>query len=260
MLSEIQPKANYSILRDDIIPDPFNLNEELNSIDKHHRRQRRMSTCCDDRYILFVLDTSGSIGNTTFAYTVESLSNLSSMFCKKAKIAAISFGSHIYHEFCFNCFGNDDEFRDQLKNAISSIPYRGGTTNTGRALKCVCDKILTTACGLPNKEKYKECPAPIDVVVLTDGDSNGPLDVCQAAKCLHDQELYDVNTFAIGLNNFNHAELDCIVDQHNLDVKNIFYMEDFDEFHELIDAVIEYLSKNDPNGQPRTCYNPNKLL
>lgn len=259
MMSEHYPHANFPVLQDDIIPHPFNLDEELNAIKKHHRRQRRMSPCCDDRYVLFVLDTSGSIGSTTFTNMVKSLSELVPLFCKNTRIAAITFGSDIYHEFCFNCFENDD-FRTDLKNAVLSIPFHGGATHTGRALKCSCDEILTTACGLPSEEEYKECPAPIDVVVLTDGHSNGPLDVCETAKCLHSQTLYDINTFAIGVNNFDQAELDCIVDQNDLNVNNIFYMDDFDEFSLLIQNVITYLLTLDSDGNYRTCYNPNKLL
>ena len=35
--------------------------------------------------------------------------------------------------------------------------------------------------------------------VLTDGHSNGSLDICQTAKCFHDQTLYNINIFAIGM-------------------------------------------------------------
>ena len=258
--SELHSHASYPVLHDSITPEPFNLHDQLKAIDKHHRRQRRMSPCCDDRYVLFILDTSGSIGNETFIKMVDSLSQLVPLFCKNTRIAAITFGTHVYHEFCFNCFENDDVFRSQLKDAVNSIPYHGGSTKTGRALKCACDEILTTACGLPSEAEYKRCPAPIDVVVLTDGHSNGRLDVCQTAKCLHDQSLYDINTFAIGVDNFNQAELDCIVDQNDLNVNNIFYIDNFTELYTLVQEIVTYLSTPGPGGGYRTCYNPNRLL
>lgn len=219
-----------------------------------------MTPCCNDRYVLFILDTSGSVGHITFKKLVESLSKLVPLFCKNTKIAAMTYGSHIYHEFCFNCFESDDTFRTNLRKAMSSIPYHGGFTHTGRAIQCACDEILTTACGLPTEEKYKECPAPIDVVILTDGRSNGPLDVCKTAKCLHNQAIYDVNTFAIGVKNFNQAELDCIVDQNDLNVKSIFYMDNFKELESLIKEAVNYLVTPGLDGKFRTCYNPNKLL
>ena len=133
-------------------------------------------------------------------------------------------------------------------------------THTRRAFKCVCDEILTTGCGLPSEKDYKECPAPIDVVVLTDAHSNGPLDICQTAKCLHNQNLYDINIFAIGVNNFHQAEMDCIVNQHDLSVNNIFYMENFNELGILIQKIAVYLQTRDPYNNLRTCYNPNKSL
>ena len=259
-MSEIRSHPSFPVLHDDIIPEPYNLDDQLKVIDKHHRRQRRMSPCCDDRYVLFILDTSGSIRSPIFAKMVKSLSDLVPLFCKNTRIAAMTFGSHIYHEFCFNCFENDDVFRSKLKKAVSSIPFHSGSTHTGRALKCACDEILTTACGLPSEQDYKECPAPIDVVVLTDGRSNGPLDVCQTAKCLHDQTVYDINTFAIGVNNFDQAELNCIVDQNDLNVDNIFYIDDFTELSTLIQEIVTFLSTPGPGGAYRTCFNPNRLL
>ena len=36
MMSEHYPHASYAVLQDDIIPQPFNLYDELNAISKHH--------------------------------------------------------------------------------------------------------------------------------------------------------------------------------------------------------------------------------
>ena len=187
---------------------------------------------------------------------VNKLSTLVPLFCDNTKVAAITFGSSIYHEFCFNCYEGK-----QLNTALSSIPYRGGSTHTGRAVKCACEEILTIPCGLPSTNEYQNCPAPIDVIIITDGKSNGPLDVCKEAKCLHQQSLYDVNTFTIGVGNYNRKELDCIADQDNLNVNHIFYMKDFDELEKFLQKVIVYLQTpidpqrpNDPNNYHK-CYN-----
>ena len=259
-LSELHSHPSLSALHPNITPEPYDLDDQLKVIKKHHHIRRRMSTCCSDRYVLFVLDTSGSIGQTKFTSMVNSLSRLVPLFCKNTRVAAMTFGTDIYHEFCFDCFENDDKYRTKLRQAVSSIPYHGGSTRTGRALKCACEEILKEKCGLPKEKDYKECPGPIDVIVLTDGHSNGPLDVCQTAKCLHDQNVYDVNTFAIGVNNFNQAEMDCIVDQNDLNVDNIFYMNDFNELETLITDIHMYLQQPSPGGIPRSCYNLNKLL
>ena len=76
-------------------------------------------------------------------------------------------------------------------------------THTGEAVKCACDNILTIPCGLPDNDSYRRCPAPIDVVIITDGYSNGPLDVCEEAKCFHNHNFYDISTFSIGVGHYN---------------------------------------------------------
>jgi len=206
-----------------------------------------------------MLDTSGSIGYVVFKKMVATLSDLIPLFCDNTKVAAMTFGSHVYHEFCFNC-------HDQatIRDAIKSIPYHHGWTHTGKAVKCACEEILTIPCGLPNRNDYQSCPAPIDVIVITDGESNGPLDVCEEAKCLHQQTFYDVNTFTIGVGNYNQEELDCIVDQNDLNINHIFDMKDFYELEKFLKMVIQYLQKPidpenplDPHNY-RLCYDINK--
>ena len=206
LLHEMSPAHKiYQPLNEDITPIQFDLQNHLSNIREHHRQRR---SACHDRYLLFILDTSGSVGSATFSRMVNNLSVLVPLFCDNTKVAAITFSSEIYHHFCFNCYN-----MQEAKSAIASIKYRGGLTHTGRTLKCTCEEILTASCGLPSEDEYRNCPAPIDVIVITDGHSNGPLDVCEQAKCLHNHPFYDINTFTIGVKNYNQKELDCIVDQ-----------------------------------------------
>ena len=249
---------DLQMLQKEISPQQFDLQHHLSAI-REHNRQRRQTSTCHDRYLLFMLDTSGSIGKSTFTRMVNKLSLLAPLFCDNTKIAAMTFGSQIYHEFCFDCHNPI-----HLSSAIASIKYHGGSTKTGRAVKCACDKILTIPCGLPSRDDYQNCPAPIDVIVITDGYSNGPLDVCAQAKCLHQQSFYDVNTFTIGVGNYNQRELDCIVDKNDLNLSHIFNMESFDDLEEFITQVLQYLQtpidKNKPASDPtnyRTCFDIN---
>ena len=269
-LSLLKEVSNYykklqsvPIIDNSIIPEPFDLKYYLNAA-QAHRRKRRMSSNrrCNstDRYLLFMLDTSGSIGSAAFTRMTTKLSELVFYFCGNTKIAAMTFGSHIYHEFCFNC--KDINREDQILDAIKNIPYHGGLTHTGEALKCACDNILTIPCGLPKRRKYRKCPAPIDIVMITDGHSNGQLDACEEAKCLHNHPFYDISTFSIGVgNNINEVELDCIKNLDSDDLGHIFFdVDSFDELEELIGKVIEYLSTpidDDPSSGEETyhkCY------
>ena len=106
----------------------------------------------------------------------------------------------------------------------------------------------------------------IDVVIITDGKSNGNLDVYEEAKCLHNHSFYNISTFSIGIGNYNTAELNCIEDGDN-DNGHIFDFDDFNELEELIQIVIDYLTTpinstlppDDPTNY-HLCYNLNKPL
>ena len=263
--SDHKPQAMQS-LDDSIIPEPYNFNYHLDTALAHQSRRKRMSMNCNDRYLLFMLDTSGSIGKKTFTRMVSNLSQLVPLFCGNTKIAAMTFGSHIYHEFCFKCDVNNGQNIFAMEEAIKSIPYHGGWTHTGEAVKCACDNILTIPCGLPKRKEYRKCPAPIDVVIITDGKSNGDLDVCEEVKCFGSHNFYDISTFSIGIGNTPDTdELKCIQDLDQDNTGHIFFdIENFEELEELIKEVIEYLSTPiDPSSDNPTyhlCYDLNDPL
>ena len=212
-----------------------------------------------------MLDTSGSIGETVFKSVVLLLSGLIPLFCRNTKVAAITFGLHTYQEFCFNSPANNQTSEIQL--ALQNIPYHGGLTYTGEAIKCVCDKVLTKKCGLPGKRHYKNCKAPIDVVVITDGYSNGHLSICEAAKCFHNtSDIYDVNTFTIrvgdNIGQDEQDELDCIQGK-NSHFSHIFNIEDVDALKRFFRKMKRILKtpQDSGNGQPpsyRQCFDVNR--
>ena len=263
--SNDKPQAIKS-LNNNIIPEPFNLTYHMQAAQAHYHKRRRRMTTCNDRYLLFMLDTSGSIGKASFTHMVSNLSELVSLFCGNTKIAALTFGSHTYHEFCFRCSVNNEESISELKEAIKNIPYHSGMTHTGEAIKCACDNILTIPCGLPKRKKYRNCPAPIDVVVITDGYSNGPLDVCEEAKCLHNHNFYDISTYSIGVGNYNETELLCLENHDDDNEGHIFFdMDDFDELEKLLQTIIDFLLTpiDDPSSDEptyRKCYDLNEPL
>ena len=93
--SDHKPQTMQS-LDDSIIPEPYDFNYHLDTAQAHRRRKRMSMNNCTDRYLLFMLDTSGSIGKNTFTRMVLNLSQLVSLFCGNTKIAAMTFGTHIY--------------------------------------------------------------------------------------------------------------------------------------------------------------------
>ena len=120
-------------------PIPFDMN-------LHGHRYRRTSHC-DHQYVLFLLDTSGSIGETDFCRMNCLLSDLVQWFCHPISVAAMTF-SHTFHkEFCFDSFDNTCAGRNGAKSAIRNLAYRGGgltlvTPSTVHLLRCSWREIV----------------------------------------------------------------------------------------------------------------------
>ena len=218
-------------------PLPFNWNE-------HHTRFRRQTRNCgssNTQYILFLLDTSGSIGRRDFTRMKNALSELSALVCKPVKIAAMTFNHEFKLEFCFDCFDNNCGGRKQTENSIKGIDYRGGLTHTAGATECACSFLLSTRCGLPVDAGC------IDVVYITDGESNDPTrEICDEVECLHNR--LGVNTYAMGIGNYDRNELQCISSAST--TTNIFSFETFDEFVNATNRVIQRLIDPPPDATP----------
>lgn len=223
-----------------------NSNPHTFKMNEHGRRFRRQANpSCDPnaiQHVLFLLDTSGSIGTDSYERMKDALSELVKFFCTPIQVAVMTFNEDYKLEFCFNCFDNDLHGRSRTANAIKDIEYRSGYTHTGGAAKCVCDRVLH---GLPTDAKC------INVVFLTDGMSNDPsYEICEEVKCLHTR--LGVNTYAIGIDKFNADELECIVEASSS--MNIFKFQNFDEFVGAIKELDDRLTTLQMNEDPYACY------
>ena len=234
------------VVRSDLDPIPFDWHEHGPNL-----RSRRQATCGDQiQHVLFVLDTSGSVGACQFQRMKDAIGKLPSLFCKQVKFAVITFSSYVNLEFCFNCYENTFNGRTQVTTAIDAIPYREGGTNTGATARCVCDELLQPACGIGTN------PNCLDVVFITDGKSNDPnLQICDEIRCLH--RRLGVDTYAIGINSgsgftpsYNRAELDCITNYG--DLTSAFEFESFTAFETAIENITQRLLNALPNS-PESC-------
>lgn len=230
-------------------PTPFNIRE-------HGSRYRRQTDHCYPdgiQHILFVLDTSGSIGTTQFERLTEALSFLTTLFCRPIKIAVLTFNQDYYVEFCFNCFDNTCGGRVAAGERIKNIQYRGGWTHTAGAAQCVCNAILNETCGL---HPDANC---IDVVFITDGRSNDPKrKVCTEIECLHER---GINTFAIGITDYvNQDELECIA-ENALDPNEVhlFNFDSFEDFEAILYDIVNILTDPDPNNE-YVCADPTTIV
>ena len=204
-----------------------------------------------------MLDTSGSIGRNNFEEITSTLARLVSHFCKPIRVGVMTFNNEYYVVFCFDSFDNTCNGRSSVGDAISQANYRGGLTHTGGAVQCACDSMLSTTCGLP---PGANC---VDVVIITDGRSNGPRPVCDRVRCLHDH--YGVNTFVIGIGSVNQTELDCISndtsDPPDPTRFNLFNLNSFAEFQSTFNQMIRLLRTKDPlTNRKYQCVDPQTAL
>ena len=220
-------------------------------------RQRRQTECDDEvQNVLFVLDTSGSIGPTEFKRMRNALSNLTPLFCRQVQFALITFDHYVNLEFCFNCFDNTLQGRRAAQTAIRTARYRGGWTHTAGTARCICEDLIRyRSCGIDITNPLK-C---IDIVFITDGKSNDPsLEVCEEVKCLHDR--VGINTYAIGINSgsgiqpsYDVDELECI--DHYSDAISAFQFTNFSDFEDSITNIVTRLTQTEILiHYPRSCY------
>ena len=255
-------------------PSPLPVDPIPFDIMKHSARYRRQSNgvnCYPNgtRYVLFLLDTSGSIGQYDFDIMTSTLSTLVHYFCRRIKVAAMTFSDEHFIEFCFNCFGNDCSGRDDASDAMKDIRYRGGWTHTGQATQCACDVILCPNCGFPNVTELNEPDAIcLDVIYVTDGHSNGPQNVCTKVQCLYGlKELgVELTVYAFGVDKYNEQELRCITRPRNIDpIQNsIFRVESFEEFANAINGIGQVFAEMpnsgiSPSSGMHTCFTTHRL-
>ena len=260
------------------LPPPLPVEPIPFDIIKHGARYRRQNSesnvnCYPNgtRHVLFLLDTSGSIGEYDFDIMTSALSTLVHYFCRRIKVAAMTFSDKHYIEFCFNCFDNDCSGRDNARDAMKDIPYRGGWTHTGQATQCACDVMLSNQCGFPTIIELNEPDAIcLDVIYVTDGLSNGPKNVCNAVECLYDLEDrgVELTVYAFGVDEFSEEELRCItrlqnaVDHpHNI----IFKVQSFYAFANAINKIAQVFgsltesSDSTPPPTAHTCFTSHHL-
>ena len=217
-------------LDEDIIPMPFDMDEKLSQIKAH--RQKRQGTNKKDKYVLYILDSSGSIKGTDFTDMTNVMAEFSLFYCSGTKIAAMSYSDIVYKNYCFNCDQTNIIKRYQ---AINSIRYLGQTTASGDAIQYACDYMLNSPCGFP-RTSGQNAPE-VDVIFITDGKSNHGKNVCTAAECW--SSFYNINVFPIGIGNkVNYQELNCIKG-NTVNGVSSFCLRDFTELVTLLADVKE---------------------
>jgi Mg-chelatase subunit ChlD len=179
--------------------------------------------------VIFMLDSSGSIGDVDFKKQLDFVSHVAGNFQLRQnggnsgyQIGVLSFSDSVREEFPLSRFQNTAE----LQRAIAAIQYMGQNTNTDRALTYAKDQAFTSGKG----GRYGAVKI---VIVMTDGRSNVPTETERIAELVRKDNTMVV---AIGIgNDVDPAELKKIASSD----KNVFQVAGFDVLDTIKQAVEE---------------------
>lgn len=168
--------------------------------------------------VVLLVDGSYSIGVANFAKVRAFLEVLVKSFDispDKVQISLVQYSRDPFTEFALDKY---DKIEDIL-HAINTFPYRGGSTNTGKAMTFVREKVFVENRGARSK-------VPRVMILITDGKSSDAFK--DPAIKLRNS---DVEIFAVGVKDAVRTELEAIAsppaDTH------VYTVEDFDAFQRI---------------------------
>nr|XP_033792023.1 collagen alpha-1(XII) chain isoform X1 [Geotrypetes seraphini] len=168
--------------------------------------------------VVLLVDGSYSIGIANFAKVRAFLEVLVKSFNispNKVQMSLVQYSRDPHTEFTLNKY---DKIDDILK-AINTFPYRGGSTNTGKAMTYVREKVFIESRGArPN--------IPRVMILITDGKSSDAFK--DPAQKLRNSE---VEIFAVGVKDAVRSELEAIASPP--EENHVYTVEDFDAFQKI---------------------------
>ena len=164
--------------------------------------------CSDNSFqdVVFVIDTSGSIGSSRFQLIREFTANITAELIHnspRSAVGVISFGTRPRLEFNLQAHTN----LSALLSAINLLPYRRGFTYTNLALSLLLSTARNGELGLRNDSSKV-------AIIVTDGGSTTPSLTESAADELHNSSIFDV--FAVGVDRADQDELQRIASSSEL--------------------------------------------
>ena len=156
--------------------------------------------CSSVQDVVFVIDTSGSIGNENFQLIRKFTADITTELINESlgsAVGVILFSSTAHIEFNLTAHTS----LDALLSAIRELDYSGGGTNTADALTLLLLTAQNGTLGLRNNSLNS-------AIVITDGQSNNLSLTSAAAYALHATNIFDV--YAVGVDGANQTELNRI--------------------------------------------------
>ena len=150
--------------------------------------------------MVFVIDTSGSIGNENFQLIRNFTADITTELINESPgsaVGVILFSDNAHIEFNLTAHTS----LDSSLTAIRELDYSGGRTNTAAALILLLNTAQNGELGLTNDSLNS-------AIVITDGQSNSLFLTSLAANALHASNIFDV--YAVGVGGANRNELNRI--------------------------------------------------
>ncbi|XP_062379556.1 collagen alpha-4(VI) chain-like, partial [Sardina pilchardus] len=192
------------------------------------------STVCSDETvadIVFLVDSSGSIGSKNFQRVREFLHSVVYRFNvapDRVRIGMVQYNGTQRTEFSLNTHQN----KTDILEYIDKMPYMRGCTMTGLGLKFILEKLFVESAGSRAKEKV-----PQIAVVITDGKSEDNVE--PFAENLKKQ---GITIYTIGVKNADEKQLKEIAsappDQH------VFSVSDFTALQGIYQKIVQMLCSN----------------
>ncbi|XP_023360931.1 collagen alpha-6(VI) chain [Sarcophilus harrisii] len=170
--------------------------------------------------IMFLVDSSGSIGAENFAKMKTFMKNLvskSQIGADQVQIGVVQFSDVNREEFQLNRYRTQREIAD----AIDRMPLLDQTTMTGSALTFVSDYFHTSKGARPNVKKF--------LILITDGEAQDL--VKDPALALRQDGII---IYSVGVYGSNQTQLVEISGRRDL----VFYVENFDILKRIEDQLI----------------------
>jgi len=179
--------------------------------------------------VVFVIDASGSIGAQRFQLITNFTANIIDVLINnspRSAVGVILFSDSANIQFNLQAHTN----LSALQSAFRRLPYRGGITNTAKALRLLLSTAQDGQLGLRNGSSKI-------AIVITDGESRNMSATSEAAAELHSSNIFDV--YAVGVDNADQTELGIIASSPEL----VFFTDDFnsDGLQQLVDAILPQL-------------------
>ena len=198
-----------------------------------NKRKKRRTLPSATRNVIFVVDSSSSIGSSNYRRILNVLGEFASLLCGEVALGMVTYATVIDLEFCPTCLRSLDEatYRTNVVNKIKSARYHAGSTKTGETVKCLSEKLLPSPdCVIRTQ--------PIQLVFLVDGPSDGCIKASDAIASL-EARYPTLETYAIGMGNIDSNGVSDLLST-SFNANNIFNVNNIDELEALI-AQIEAL-------------------